>query len=226
MIYPLRNVTIKGVVWYQGEQNGNRADRYHKLFATMISQWRAAFQHDFPFYFAQIAPHNQREFNTAYLREAQFETMSRPNSGSVPNTGMAVTLDIGNLNDVHPKNKQEVGRRLALWALAKDYGRDIVCSGPIYKKYAFENGKARLTFDHIGSGLDTRDDQPPSHFEVAGADRVFHPATAEIIGQEVVVSSDKVPGPQAVRFAFTSNATPNFMNKERLPASSFRTDRW
>jgi len=220
MIHPLRKFRIKGVVWYQGEGNTPRADKYHKLFSTMIDQWRAAFGYEFPFYFVQISPFNYRGVNAAYLREAQLKTMS------LSKTGMAVTMDIGNLRDIHPKNKQEVGRRLALWALANDYGRNVVYSGPVYKECAFGSGKARLKFDHVGGGLVTRDGKPPSHFEIAGADKVFHQATAVIDGDEVIVSSDKVAEPKAVRYAFTSGAIPNLMNKEGLPASSFRTDSW
>ena len=220
MIHPLRHVTIGGVVWYQGEQNAAQADKYGPLFATMIGEWRKTFGHDFPFYFAQAAPYNYRGTNAAYLREAQFKTMS------LPKTGMAVTLDIGNLKDVHPKNKQEVGRRLALWALAKDYGQKIVCSGPIYQATEFKNGKARIHFSYIGGGLTTRDGRSPNGFEIAGADKVFHPATALIDGDRLVVSSDDVAEPMAVRYAFTSQGMGNLTNKEGLPASSFRTDRW
>lgn len=220
MIHPLRNFKIKGVVWYQGEQNAVRAAKYRDLFTTMIRQWRAAFGYEFPFYFAQISPYRYRDVNSAYLREAQFETMS------LAKTGMAVTMDIGDLDDVHPKNKQEVGRRLALWALANDYRRDLTHSGPVYRSSVFQDGKARLSFDHVGDGLSTRDGGPPSDLQIAGADRVFYPARASIDGDELVVSSDKVAVPAAVRYAFTSSAVPNLMNKEGLPASSFRTDRW
>jgi sialate O-acetylesterase len=220
MIHPLRHFKIKGVVWYQGEGNAGRADKYHKLFSTMIGQWRQVFGYDFPFYFVQISPFNYRDVNAAYLREAQLATMS------VPKTGMVVTMDIGNLTDIHPKNKQEVGRRLALWALANDYGRDVVYSGPIYKESVFTDGKVRLRFDHVGTGLATRDGKAPSHFEIAGADRMFHSATAVIDGAGLLVSSDKVAAPKAVRYAFTSQAVPNLMNKEGLPASPFRTDNW
>ena len=220
MIHPLRNIAMKGVVWYQGEGNSGRADKYNKLFSTMISQWREVFGHEFPFYFVQISPFNYRNINAAYLREAQLETLS------LPKTGMVVTMDIGNLTDIHPKNKQEVGRRLALWALANDYGRDVVYSGPIYRESVFDDGKARIKFDHVGARLATRDGEQPSDFEIAGADRVFHPATVEIDGDQLVVSSDRVLEPRAVRYAFTSEAMPNLMNKEGLPASPFRTDAW
>jgi sialate O-acetylesterase len=220
MIHPLRRFKIRGAIWYQGEGNAGRADQYRRLFSTMICRWRAAFGHEFPFYFVQIAPFDYGKINAAYLREAQLETLA------LPKTGMVVTLDIGNRKDIHPKNKQEVGRRLALWALANDYGRDTVCSGPIYRECLFQDGKVRLKFDYVGGGLSTRNAKPPSHFEVAGPDRIFSPATAIIDSNEIVVSSAKVAEPKAVRYAFTSDAMPNLTNKEGLPASSFRTDSW
>ena len=145
---------------------------------------------------------------------------------AAPNTGMAVTTDIGDLNDIHPKNKQEVGRRLALWALAKVYGRKLVYSGPIYKSMAVEGDKIRLQFDHRGGGLEARDGKPLSDFTIAGADQKFVPAVATTDGDTIVVHSDKVAKPVAVRFAWRDDATPNLCNKEGLPASPFRTDRW
>jgi len=220
MIHPLRNFKIKGVIWYQGEGNAGQADKYRALFTTMIEEWREAFGQQFSFYFVQIAPFRYGELNAAYLREAQLQTLS------LPGTGMAVTMDIGNLTDIHPKHKQEVGRRLALWALAKDYGRDVAYSGPLPQATVFEAGKARLTFTHAADGLATRDGKEPSHFELAGADRIFHPATAAIDGDELVVASDQVAEPIAVRYAFASEAMPNLTNKQGLPASSFRTDNW
>lgn len=220
MIHPLRKFRIKGVIWYQGEGNAGRAPQFRKLFSTMIGKWREGFGYEFPFYFVQIAPFEYRALNAAFLREAQLQTVS------LPKTGMAVTMDIGNLEDIHPKNKQQVGRRLSLWALAKDYGKDLVFSGPRYKESVFERGKVRLKFDHVGGGLATRDGNAPSHIEIAGDDKVFHPATAAIVGNDLVVSSEKVAAPRAARYAFTSQATPNLMNKEGLPASPFRTDRW
>ena len=220
MIHPLRDFRIRGVIWYQGEGNAGRADKYHKLFSTMISGWRKVFGYEFPFYFAQISPFQYRDLNAAYLREAQMQTLS------LPHTGMAVTMDIGNLADIHPKNKQEVGRRLALWALAKQYGRDVEYSGPLYKAKTVQNGRIRVKFDHVGGGLATRDGKAPSHLEIAGSDKVFHPATATIEGDELVVVSDKVAAPRDVRYAFTTEATPNLMNTVGLPASSFRTDSW
>jgi sialate O-acetylesterase len=220
MIHPLRNLRIKGAVWYQGEGNAGQAEKYRQLFSMMISQWRDVFGYEFPFYFVQISPFNYQGLNAAYLREAQLETIS------LPQTGMAVTMDVGDLTDIHPKDKQEVGRRLGLWALANDYGREIVYSGPLYKESTFSNGQARLTFEHAGGGLATRDGNAPSHFELAGVDKIFYPATAVIDGNALIVSSDKVADPKAARYAFTSEAVPNLMNKEGLPASSFRTDKW
>lgn len=220
MIHPLRNFKIKGAIWYQGEGNAGQADKYMKLFSTMISQWREVFGYEFPFYFVQISPYKYGGVNSAYLREAQLETLQ------LAKTGIAVTMDIGHLTDIHPKNKQEVGRRLALWALAKDYGKDVVFSGPLYKSCAFSDGKAHISFDYVGEGLTTRDGNAPDSFEIAGEDKVFHPATATIDGSEIVVASDKVPDPKAVRYAFSNEAMPNLSNKAGLPASSFRTDKW
>jgi sialate O-acetylesterase len=170
-------------------------------------------------YFAQISPFNYQNLNAAYLREAQLQTLS------LSKTGMAVTMDIGDLADIHPKNKQEVGRRLALWALAKDYGRSIEYSGPVYKDNVVEAGKMRLTFEHTGEGLATRNGKPPGDFQIAGEDGVFYPAQAAIDGNVVVIFSDQVRSPKAARYGFTSQSMPNLMNKSGLPASSFRTDR-
>jgi len=140
---------------------------------------------------------------------------------------MAVTVDISDLEDIHPKNKQEVGRRLALWALAKTYGfDDVVCSGPLYKSMAVEGDRIRISFDHIGSGLATSNGRPPTWFEIAGIDKQFVKAKAKIENNTVVVSSDEVTEPVAVRFGWHEEAEPTLMNKEGLPASPFRTDRW
>ena len=157
--------------------------------------------------------------NSALLREAQFETLS------LRNTGMAVTLDIGNLTDIHPKNKQEAGRRLALWALARNYGHNVDCSGPLYRGYSIQGGSIRLRFHHAAGGLTTRDGKAPGLFEIAGSDNIYHAATAAVDGSELIVSSEKVPAPETVRFAFTNDAVPNLTNRAGLPASSFRTDR-
>lgn len=219
MIHPLRKCRIRGVIWYQGEGNAGRADKYRELFSTMITQWRTVFQQDFPFYYVQIAPFNYRGLNSALLREAQLDTLA------LKNTGMAVTMDIGNLTDIHPKNKQEVGKRLALWALANDYDREVAFSGPLYKGVQFREGEARISFAHVEGGLRTSDGKSPSHLEMAGADGIFHSAQGTIDGSQLVVRSDQVADPKAVRYAFSNDAMPNLTNAAGLPASSFRTRR-
>ena len=222
MVTPLIPYGIRGVVWYQGESNCERAFQYRKLFPVLINNWRTVWkQGDFPFYYVQIAPFNSwyKPFECAELCESQLMALS------VPNTGMAVTSDIGNLTDVHPKNKQEVGRRLALWALAKTYGYDIVCSGPLYKSMRVEDDKIRIFFDYTDGGLMTKGPRL-THFTIAGSDRKFVEAEAVIDGNTVVVSSDKVKHPVAVRFAWSNTEEVNLFNKAGLPASLFRTDDW
>lgn len=225
MIAPILPYAIRGAIWYQGESNLGRAFQYRTLFPAMIANWRADWgQGDFPFGFVQLAPfryNGQNVINWAELCEAQRMTLD-----ASPNTGMAVTTDIGDVKDIHPKNKQEVGRRLALWALAKVYGKTIVYSGPIYKSMSTEGNKVRLQFDHIGGGLVASDGKPLVDFTIAGADQNFVPATATIDGNSIVVSSDKVAQPVAVRYAWHDDTQPNLANKEGLPASPFRTDTW
>jgi sialate O-acetylesterase len=189
----------------------------------MIGDWRQHWgQGNSPFYYVQIAPfaYPGDTGQAAELREAQLLTLA------TKNTGMVVTMDIGNPRDIHPRNKQEVGRRLSLWALAKTYGQNgIVHSGPLYKSMKIEDNTIRLFFDHVGGGL-TSGNQKLTHFSIAGADRVFHPAEAVIDGETVVVSGREVPNPVAVRYAWEAAAEPNLHNREGLPASSFRTDDW
>jgi sialate O-acetylesterase len=222
MLFPLKNLAIRGAIWYQGESNQERAMQYRTIFPGMIQDWRNTWrQGDFPFYFVQLAPFKYaNEHTSAELREAQFLTLSR-----LKNTGMAVTLDIGNPDDIHPANKRDVGKRLALWALAKDYGKDLVYSGPLYREQKVEGTSIRLYFDHVGSGLVARDGDL-THFEIAGEDQVYHPAKASIDGKTVLVSSPRVSAPLAVRFAWSNTAEPNLFNQEGLPASSFCTDQW
>jgi len=223
MIAPLVPYAIRGAIWYQGETNVGGAYLYRTLFPAMIADWRAAWgQGDFPFLFAQIAPFPYAPNNPCpELWEAQLMTLK-----SVPNTGMAVTTDIGDVKDIHPKNKQEVGRRLALWALARSYNRPIVCSGPIYRSMAIEGNTIRLNFDHVGGGLAASDGKPLAEFTIAGADQKFVPATATIDGDTIVVRAEGVAKPVAVRFAWRDIAQPNLANKDGLPASPFRTDSW
>ncbi len=224
MIVPIIPYGIRGAIWYQGESNAWRAYQYRTLFPAMIKNWRDAWhQGDFPFLFVQLAnymtPEPQPvESDWAELREAQLMTLS------VPNTGMAVTIDIGE-PDIHPKNKQDVGKRLALWALAKTYGKNIVYSGPIYTLMEINGNKAILHFDHIGGGLAAKGDSLKG-FAIAGEDKKFVWADANIEGNTVVVSSDKVAVPVAVRYAWEKNPVCNLYNKEGLPATPFRTDIW
>ena len=222
MIAPLIPYSIKGAIWYQGESNAGRAYQYRTLFPLMITDWRKQWNTgDFPFYFVQIAPFNYGVPPiAAELREAQLMTLS------LPNTGMAVTMDIGNPKDIHPKNKQDVGKRLALWALAKDYGKkDITYSGPLYKSMKIEDQSIRLSFDHADGGLVAKEG-PLTHFTIAGNDKVFKKAKAAIEGDTIVVCNYDVKNPVAVRYGWTNDAEPNLFNKAGLPASSFRTDSW
>ncbi|MDP8243115.1 MAG: sialate O-acetylesterase [Candidatus Hinthialibacter antarcticus] len=222
MIAPLIPFGIQGAIWYQGESNAGRAYQYRELFPTMIQSWRNAWdQGDFPFYFVQLANFKPGGGNWPELREAQTMTLS------LPNTGMAVTTDIGNPVDIHPRNKQDVGKRLALVALAQDYGHDIVYSGPMYKAMEVKGNSVALSFDHLGSGMVTLGGDTLNGFIIAGSDKEFHPASAKIEGDKVIVSSDAVSSPVAVRYAWTDNPEEaNLFNKEGLPASSFRTDEW
>ncbi len=223
MLRPLMPFAFRGAVWYQGEANVGRAYQYRSLLPTMIRNWRDLWgQGDFPFYFVQIAPFDYGDRGSLpILWESQALTHRM-----VPNTGVAVINDHGNPENIHPKRKRPVGERLARWALARDYGRDIVPSGPLFRSLTVEGNKAIVRFDHTADGLKTRDGEPPTHFRIAGRDRSFHAATARIEGDTVVVSADAVPHPVAVRFAWEDVASPNLVNSEGLPASAFRTDDW
>ncbi|WP_162053404.1 sialate O-acetylesterase [Pontibacter pamirensis] len=218
MVAPLLPYTIKGAIWYQGESNAERAYQYRKLFPAMIANWRQGWKSDFPFYFVQIAPHRSQR---PEIREAQLLTMQ-----TVPNTGMAVITDAGDSLDIHPQNKQVVGKRLALWALAKNYGqKNIVYSGPVYKSMQVAKNKIKLSFDHVAGGLVAKDGDL-TEFTIAGADQQFVPAQAKIEGNKVVVWSNEVKNPVAVRFAWERIPEPNLYNKAGLPATPFRTDTW
>lgn len=220
MIAPLVPYTLRGAIWYQGESNSGRPLEYRTLFPLMIDNWRRAWGGTpFPFYYVQIAPYDYGAATPSEeLREAQMLTLSHPK------TGMAVTMDIA-APSIHPPNKQEVGRRLALWALDRDYGHKQVHSGPIYKKMNIKGERIELTFDHSGSGLKAAA-EGLTGFEIAGADKKFVPAAAVIDGRRVVVSSTAVPKPVAVRYAWSNLARATLFNLEGLPASSFRTDNW
>jgi sialate O-acetylesterase len=225
MLAPLTPYAIRGAIWYQGESNAGRAYQYRVLFPAMIRDWRAAWgEGDFPFYFVQLAnwkarPQDSIDSEWAELREAQTLTLR------TPHTGMAVTIDIGNPEDIHPRNKLDVGLRLARWALADTYGMRLEKSGPLYDSFKVEGDKVRISFKHAG-GLKTRDGAAPAGFYVAGADRRFVPAEARIEKGEVVAWSKDVPAPVAVRYAWADNPTVNVYNSDDLPASPFRTDDW
>jgi len=229
MINPLIPYTIRGAIWYQGEANAGRAYQYRKAFPLMITDWRQHWKEgDFPFYFVQLASWNadngnsQRGSTWAELREAQAMTLS------LPNTGMAVTTDIGNSIDIHPKDKQDVGKRLAFIALNNLYGQTMEYSGPVYQSMQVDGQKVILHFSHTGSGLSTPDKYGYLRgFEVAGSDHVWHYAKAGIQGDKVVVWSDVVTSPVAVRYGWMDDALEdNLFNKEGLPAPPFRTDEW
>jgi sialate O-acetylesterase len=225
MIAPLLRHKVRGAIFYQGESNIGRAVQYRTLFPAMIETWREGFgDAALPFYYVQIAPYRYGGRDAqlaAFLREAQTMAMS-----ALPNTGMAVTMDIGDPRDIHPANKQDVGKRLAMWALAKTYGvSDIDPCGPLLATTTVEGDALRLTLSHA-RGLRTRDGAEPSHFTIAGTDRVFHPAQARIEGETIVVRSAAVASPVAVRYAFGTADMPNLVNGVGLPAPSFRSDDW
>jgi sialate O-acetylesterase len=227
MIAPLVSFRIRGAIWYQGETNvihKNGFKYFHKTKA-LIDGWRKAWGTEFPFYFVQIAPWAGGHYAPGQLPalwEAQVATLK------IPKTGMAVTTDIvHSLGDIHPRNKRDVGKRLALWALAKTYGKkDLVYSGPLYKSMKVQGRKIRISFAHTGSGLKHRNNKPLNEFQIAGADGKFVPAIAAINGKTVLVWADKVAAPTQVRFGWHKTANPNLMNKEGLPASPFRTKDW
>jgi sialate O-acetylesterase len=234
MIHALTPFAIRGAIWYQGENNRNDGLFYEKKMEALIAGWRAVWGlGDLPFYYVQLAP-----YNYAYNRETPAGDVpdflrlpliweAQRNVLRIPNTGMAVTTDITDLYDIHPANKRDVGYRLSLWARANVYGeKTLECSGPLYRSMTVEGSIVRLAFDHVGGGLVTNDGQGLKWFEIAGQDRVFYKAEAEIAGDTVVVWSPRVALPKAVRMGWHQLAVPNLANTEGLPASPFRTDNW
>jgi sialate O-acetylesterase len=228
MVNPLVPYAMQGVLWYQGEANVWRAAEYKKSFPLMINDWRTKFkQGDFPFYFVQLSTfdefggNSQKGSRWAELREAQSETLK------LKNTGMVVTTDIGNAKDIHPTNKQDIGLRLAAVAMNNIYGKKQVHSGPTYKSQEIKGNQIILTFDNIGSGLSTPNNDELKGFEIAGSGKVFHAAKAIIKDNKIIVSSDKVQNPLAVHYGWADDDTAiNLFNKEKFPASPFRTDNW
>jgi sialate O-acetylesterase len=225
MLNPIIPYGIKGVIWYQGESNAGRAYQYRSLFQAMIEDWRIRWgQGYFPFLYVQLAnfmdiPEQPEDNGWAELREAQTMALR------LPNTGMAVTMDIGERFDIHPRNKQDVGHRLALAAKKIAYGQEIIHSGPLYKGMEINGKDIEIAFDFVGNGLMMKGEKLKG-FQIAGKDRKFYWADAQIVGGEVFVSSDKVTEPVAVRYNWSINMDGNLFNKNGLPASSFRTDDW
>ena len=215
MIEPLEPMRIRGVIWYQGESNSGQPQSYRKLLPALIADWREVWGKDLPFLFVQLAPH--RNTHPAF-REAQQRIWE-----STPRTGMAVTLDVGDPANIHPRRKRPVGERLALCARAIAHGEQIPFSGPVFKSMRVEKTRAIIDFVHTGSGLVAKDGALTG-FEVAGADGKFHPATAAIEGLNVVVSSERVTAPAAVRYAWAMAPQASLFNREGLPALPFRTD--
>jgi sialate O-acetylesterase len=243
MVAPIVRFPIKGALWYQGESNGGEGVTYYDKMRALIGGWRKVWgQGDFPFYFVQLASYQAVSEDPAggsgwaKLREAQTKSLT------IPNTGMAVIIDtvpLAERDDIHPKNKYDVGTRLALWALGRDYGqKQLEVSGPLFKALRIEGGKARLAFDHSGTGLmvGKKEGRTPTvenkggklkSFAIAGADKKWVWAEAVIDGKTVTVSSPQVKDPVAVRYAYQMNPDgANLYNREGLPASPFRTDDW
>lgn len=227
MIAPFISYGIKGVIWYQGESNTWQAQQYRTLFADLINDWRNKWGYELPFYWVQLANFmepaaNPGDSDWAELRESQSMTLA------LPQTGQAVIIDIGEEKDIHPRNKQDVGLRLALAALKTTYGKDIVYSGPTYQSMKIDGNKIIISFTNTGSGLITKDKYGyVKGFAIAGADKKFVWAKAHIEGNTVVVYSDQVSNPVAVRYAWGNNPDDaSLYNKEMLPASPFRTDTW
>jgi len=225
MVHPIVPFGLAGAIWYQGESNHKEAMTYYEKMKALIGGWRNVWSNPrLPFYYVQLAPFKYGDEDPNILPllwEAQTAALA------IPDTGMAVITDIGNIEDIHPKNKQDVGRRLALWALAKTYGRKgLVYSGPQYVSMSVEGNRIRISFDHIGGGLISGDGKPLTWFTIAGPDRQFVEANAVIEGRNVVVYSEQVKNPVAARFAWHKLAEPNLKNAEGLPAVPFRTDDW
>ena len=226
MIHPLIPYGIRGVIWYQGESNDKKARQYRTLFPLLINDWRHNLGNEkMPFYYVQLANFTDvkkepEESTWAELREAQLQTLN------LKNTGMAVAIDLGEAKDIHPKNKQDVGLRLALIARSKIYKEKIPYSGPIYKSFKTKGREIEISFKHTNGGLESKGAEQLMGFAVAGTDKKFYWADAKIIDDKIVVSSNDVKNPIAVRYAWANNPICNLYNKADLPASPFRTDDW
>lgn len=230
MLYPVMGYGIRGAIWYQGESNYTKPERYEELFPAMVSNWRKAWDNgEFPFYYAQIAPYKyatlpenaNAQYNSALLREAQRKSLTK-----IPNSGMAVLMDIGEEKSIHPANKKQGGQRLAYLALAQTYGlKGFGYASPNYESISIDKDKAVLKFQNVPNGL-TSFGKELALFEIAGADHKFYPAKAKITGSSVSVSADEVKVPVAVRYAFKDFVVGDLFGNDGLPVSSFRTDNW
>ena len=223
MINPLVGYGIKGILWYQGEANRTNSEKYEQMMGSMVKEWRQLWDRDMAFYYVQIAPFQYADnpLASARLREAQLKA-----SRSIPNSGMAVTMDVGMESFIHPPDKTVVSQRLAFQALSKTYGvKGLAHESPVYKSMSIENDVVNLRFDHAENGL-TSFGKILSTFEIAGEDKVFYPASAKLIATGIAVQSDKVKSPVAVHYAFKDWVVGDLYNVEGLPASSFRTDEW
>ena len=226
MLNPVIPYGLKGFLWYQGEANDTLAYNYRTLFPMMISDWRIRWQQGYlPFLYVQLPNYKKRqtepmESEWAELREAQAMTLAQPN------TGMVCAIDLGEAKTIHPTNKQDVGFRLALLADKVAYQKDIIVSGPIFSSYKIEGNMIRISFSESRSGLKTKDNLSPREFTIAGADKKFYRAIARIIGDELIIRSDKVANPVAVRYAWSDNPDCNLINAEGFPAIPFRIDQW
>jgi sialate O-acetylesterase len=231
MIHPVIGYTVKGFIWYQGESNYDRPDQYEELFPSMVKLWRRKWEsEELPFYFAQIAPYNYEQlppynkggkFNSAYLRDAQRKSLSK-----ITLSGMAVMMDLGDENMIHPAHKKEAGERLALLALGKTYGyKGFGIESPVYDTLIITKDVAEVKFKNAANWL-TSYGKELTQFEIAGSDKIFYPAKATIYRSSVMVSAPQVKEPAAVRYAFKDFVTGDLFSTEGLPASSFRTDNW
>ena len=226
MVHPCLEYPVKGVIWYQGCNNVGRAEEYESLFQTLITDWRKQFgQPDMPFYFVQLANYLDRKLVQAdspwaALREVQSQAQH------LAHTGMAANIDIGEAHDIHPKNKQEVARRLAVISLADTYGQKIPAQAPVYDNYTVENGKVRISFTIPAIGERFEQNKDIKGFTIAGPDHVFYPAEAYTDGDEVVVYSHYVKVPVAVRYGWADNPECTLRTPTNLPVAPFRTDNW
>lgn len=226
MLHPLTKMPIRGAIWYQGESNNGEGMLYRDKMEALVNGWRKVWnQPELPVYFVQLAPYNYGGDGERLAKIWEAQTASL----GIPHTGMAVTVDIANINDIHPTNKQDVGKRLALWALAKDYGKKVNYSGPLFRQARADGSAMLIDFDY-GDVLSTNDGQPVRELMIAGSDRLFYPATGEIVNaggtSKLKVSSPQVSRPAAVRYGFHQLAEPNLVGNDGLPASPFRSDKW